>query len=163
MIRYNDNPMNSNWIQLFWRQILFFFRLESADSIAEKNSIYLESMALMVTSKSDFTRFLVFSIRFTKTVRKKKLKTQSLLTNKFRNEQIIKPTKAYTTWTNIIIWCDDTRFFKMIGVGCFAAKTKKHNRKLFFNGQQKNGFCVACWPWSKWMGQKNEKESGGGR
>ena len=63
-----------------------FFRLESADSTAEKTFICLESVALMVISKSDFRRFLVFSMRFIKNglkKKKKKKKPQSLLTDKF--------------------------------------------------------------------------------
>ena len=64
----------------------YFFRLESADSIAEKISTCLESMVLMVASKSNFTRFLVFWIRFIEINQKlkKNWKPQSLLTNRFR-------------------------------------------------------------------------------
>ena len=73
---------------IYWTASSIFFRLESADSIAERISTCLESMVLMVASKSDFTRFLVFSIRFTKINKKlgKNWKPQSLLTNRFRNE-----------------------------------------------------------------------------
>ena len=67
---------------IFLARDSIFFRLESADSIAEIFSIYLESVALMVASKSDFTRFLVFSIRFIKRVKNKKELKNTIIINK---------------------------------------------------------------------------------
>ena len=49
-----------------WATDSIFFRLESADSMTEKISTCLEPMTLMAVSKSDFIRFLVFSMRFIK-------------------------------------------------------------------------------------------------
>ena len=49
----------------------------------------------------------------------------------------------------------------MVGVGCFAAKTRKYNKKPFFKdntGNKKTVFVLLVDHDQKWMGQEKQKK-----
>ena len=71
------------------------------------------------------------------------------------------PTKANTTWTNIIIWCDDARFFGILGINCFATRAKEHNREPLFKnntGSKKSIFVLPADHGKRKMGQEKKKK-----
>ena len=64
-------------------------------------------------------------------------------------------------WTNITVWCGNARFFRIIKIGCFTTKTRKHYRKTFFGNKfssKKAIFVLFVDHGRRLMGQKNKKK-----